>query len=294
MVLNSMKESEIIFVRGLNYHVRHWGKSGQPLVFLLHGWMDMSATFQFFVDACQHEWHFIAPDWRGFGKSEGNAAPYWFPDYLGDLEALLDYYTPDAPAAIVGHSMGGNIACLYGGIRPDRVSHLVTLEGFGLAPSHPNEAPERYRLWLNELKSPPQQSHYNTLEDMATRLQQANSRLGRGQALFLAEHFSRPTRSGELEWAADAWHRGVNPILYQLEEAKAIWRHVTAPILWVGAKESFVMNLFHKHAANYAERKACFRHLTEVLLDDAGHNLHHDQPVKLAGLVETFLSSGRV
>ncbi len=285
-----MKESwsETMRVRGLNYHLRHWGRPDKPLVFLLHGWMDSSATFQFFVDACQQEWHFVAPDWRGFGQSDGNGGPYWFPDYLGDLDALLDIYSPHA---IVGHSMGGNVACLYAGIRPHRIAHLVTLEGFGILPNQPEEAPERYRIWLDELKSPPQQTRYKTLEDMATRLRQNNSRLDQQKALFLAEHFSQSIDDSEWEWAADAWHRGINPILYRLDESKAIWRQVSAPVLWVGAKDSIILNHFMRNSFAYEERKACFRHLTEVLIDDAGHNMHHDQPVKLAALVETFLSS---
>lgn len=284
-------QSEFISVRRLNYHVRHWGTPGKPLVFLLHGWMDMSATFQFFVDACQQEWHFVAPDWRGFGKSEGTSSPYWFPDYLGDLDILLDYYSPKTPVAIIGHSLGGNVACLYSGIRPNRVSHLVTLEGFGLVPNDPNDAPERYRIWLDEIQSEPQQTRYKTLQKMAERLQQANVRLDQSKALFLAKHFSRPTMNGEFEWAADAWHRGINPILYRLEEAKAVWRQVNASVLWVGAKQSFIMQRFFEHEVAYEERKACFRHLTEVIINDAGHNLHHDQPEKLANVVEAFLSA---
>ena len=58
----------------------------------------------------------LAPDWRGFGRS---AAPgvdsYWFPDYVADLDALLDRISPDAPVDLVGHSMGGNVVMSYAG-----------------------------------------------------------------------------------------------------------------------------------------------------------------------------------
>jgi pimeloyl-ACP methyl ester carboxylesterase len=39
---------------------------------------------------------------------------------------------------LVGHSMGGNIAMLYAGVRPARIRRLVNLEGFGMPPSQPN------------------------------------------------------------------------------------------------------------------------------------------------------------
>ena len=84
-------------VRNLRYHVRCWGKAGAPKLFFLHGWMDMSASFQFLVDALRGDWHVIAPDWRGFGLTEWARDGYWFPDYYADLDALLQFYQPDAP-----------------------------------------------------------------------------------------------------------------------------------------------------------------------------------------------------
>ena len=44
-------ESEFLQIRGLRYHVRHWRSAGAPKMVLLHGWMDVSASFQFMVDA---------------------------------------------------------------------------------------------------------------------------------------------------------------------------------------------------------------------------------------------------
>ena len=91
-----------------------------PKLLLLHGWMDMSASFQFLVDALRGDWSVLAPDWRGFGESAWSSG-YLFAEYLGDLEALLDRYAPGEPANLVGHSLGGNVACIYAGARPDRV-----------------------------------------------------------------------------------------------------------------------------------------------------------------------------
>ena len=129
--------SEFLTLRGRRIHVRLWGAVDAPRLFLLHGWQDFSASFQFLVDGLAREWRCIAPDWRGFGQSQWNNDCYWFPDYLADLDALLDHYSPHEPARIVGHSMGGNAACVYAGVRPARVVRLVTLEGFGLPASDP-------------------------------------------------------------------------------------------------------------------------------------------------------------
>ncbi|MBS1173205.1 MAG: putative methyl ester carboxylesterase, partial [Proteobacteria bacterium] len=85
--------------------MRRWGADGAPRLFVLHGWMDVGASFQFVVDALEGEWQVIAPDWRGFGESEWTGRPYWFPDYLADLDALLARYSSDEPARLVGASM---------------------------------------------------------------------------------------------------------------------------------------------------------------------------------------------
>src|SRR5206468_1119167 len=77
---------------GLRYQVRTWGDARAPKLFMLHGWMDVSASFQFVVDELRHDWHVIAPDWRGFGLSEWTRAGYWFPDYIADLDLLLEHF----------------------------------------------------------------------------------------------------------------------------------------------------------------------------------------------------------
>src|ERR1041384_2171790 len=140
-----MKQSESHFhdIRGLRYHVRTWGSAPAPVLFLLHGWMDVSASFQFLVDSLQREWHVVAPDWRGFGLSGWSADGYWFPEYYPDLEALLEIYQGGNPALVVGHSMGGVVSGIYAGIRPERIARLAILEGLGLKRLPPTEAPGR-------------------------------------------------------------------------------------------------------------------------------------------------------
>src|SRR5258706_374098 len=169
---------------------------------MLHGWMDVSASFQFLVDALRRDWRVIAPDWRGFGLSEwAKSDGYWFPDYFADLDRLLEHFQPDSPATLVGHSMGGNVAAMYAGIRPERVAKLVNLEGLGLT---------------------------------GTRAEKA-------------------------------------------------------PVRWVVGAESKAVEFLKLSPQDLAARKACFQRLTERVVPEAGHMLHHDQPERLAAMIEEFL-----
>jgi pimeloyl-ACP methyl ester carboxylesterase len=288
-----MKHSESLFfdVRGLRYHVRHWqGKAGRKIV-LLHGWMDVSASFQFLVDALSHDWDVYAPDWRGYGLSAWSGADsYWFPDYIGDLDALLEKIQPDKPVDLIGHSLGGNVGGLYAGIRPERIARFVNLEGFGMPATQPSQAPKRYARWMEELREAPTLRPYADYAELAQRLQKNNPRLTRERAEFLARHWGKDAEGGGVVLRSDPAHKLVNATLYRVDEARACWERVAAPVLWIDGAESETSQRMQLTPADLAERRAAFRNLRHHTVPGAGHMLHHDQPEEVARLIEAFLT----
>jgi pimeloyl-ACP methyl ester carboxylesterase len=287
-----MKPSESLFfdIRGLRCHVRHWKGSADKRIFLLHGWMDVSASFQFLVDAMSADWDVYAPDWRGYGLSAWSGADsYWFPDYIGDLDALLQKIQPDAPVNLVGHSLGGNVGGLYAGIRPQRVARFVNLEGFGMPATRPEQAPKRYARWMDELRETHGWRPYASYAALADRLQKNNPRLNRERAEFLARHWGVDADGGGVILRSDPAHRLVNATLYRLDEAHACWAQVAAPVLWVDAEHSETMARLKLSGAELAQRRAAFKDLRYCTVKDAGHMLHHDRPEEVARLIEEFL-----
>lgn len=283
-------ESQFLQVRGLRYHLRRWAAPGAPKMVLLHGWMDVSASFQFLVDALEQDWDVYAPDWRGYGLTQwGRADCYWFADYIADLDFLLWNIEPEKPLNLVGHSLGGNVAALYAGVRPQRVARFANLEGFGMAPTRPEQSPKRYARWLEELRDPPGFRAYGSFAELAQRLRKNNRRLSPEQAEFLARHWGREVESKGVVLRSDPAHKIVNPVLYRYEEVRACWREVTAPVLWVDAAESETLKRLNLGAGDLAERRAAFRDLRHASVADAGHMLHHDQPEAVARLLEQFL-----
>lgn len=286
--------SEFLQVRGLRTHVRIWGDEPAPKLFMLHGWMDVSASFQFVVDCLQREWQVIAPDWRGFGKTErAKADCYWFPDYLGDLDAILDHYAQDEAVRLLGHSMGGNVATLYAGIRPERVARLINLEGFGLGRTTPAMAPGRYAKWLDELREPPAMRTYDSRDAVSARLRKTNPRLTAARADFLAGHWAAPNTDGGWEILGDPAHKITSATLYHVDEVMACWERITAPVLWVEADDTDVWRWMgpKEEARNEIDRRMqSIPDVRSARVGDAGHMLHHDQPEAVAALVEDFLA----
>ncbi|WP_280190168.1 alpha/beta fold hydrolase [Delftia sp. PS-11] len=299
--------SRMVPVRTLDYHVREWGaeEAGPalaPLV-LLHGWMDVAASYQFVVDAFSDAFlsgrRIIAPDWRGFGLSRP-ATPcdrYDFVDYLADLDHLLDTLVGSTPVDLVGHSMGGNVAMMYAGARPERIRRLVNLEGFGLPATQPQQAPARYAQWMDETRQLRQGQMelktYDSVQAVAQRLMKTNRRLPQDKALWLAHHWAAPNAQGRWEILGDAAHKITSAQLYRLDEMLALYRAITAPVLSIEASDDSLAQWWKERYTleQYHERIRQVPDCTSAVVQDAGHMLHHDQPVQVAGLIASFVGT---
>jgi pimeloyl-ACP methyl ester carboxylesterase len=290
--------SEFVPIRNLRYHVRIWGEPapGRTPLVMVHGWMDVSASWQFVVDALGQDYYVIAPDWRGYGLTElPQTDSYWFPDYLADLDFLLDHYAPGQPVDLVGHSMGGNIAMLYSGSRPDRIRKLVNLEGFGMAATQPSQAPGRYAKWMDGLKAYHRGeldlTPYGSLEGVAGRLMRTNKRLPKDKADWLAPHWAQPDADGKWRILGHAAHKIINSSLYRVDETLEIFRAIRAPVLSVEASDDSLGKWWQgKYTlAEYHERLKVLSDVRVGRVEDAGHMLHHDKPERVAQLIEEFL-----
>ena len=288
-------------LRGLRYHALQWGDASRvtpdrPPLVMLHGWMDVAASFQFVVDALAHDRFVIALDWRGFGLTQTPPTDsYWFPDYLGDLDAALDApalgLAPGQAVDLLGHSMGGNVVMLYAGVRRERVRRLVNLEGFGMPSTRAAQAPGRYAQWLDELRAPAGLKTYASLDAVAERLRRNNPRLPADKAAWLAPHWSRRRADGQWEILGDPAHKRVNPVLSRTEEMLECWKLIAAPLLWIEGDETEVIQRWagRYSRAEFEARLGVVPRVERQTVSPAGHMVHHDQPQALAAHVERFL-----
>ncbi|WP_224387815.1 alpha/beta fold hydrolase [Pseudonocardia sp. ICBG1293] len=141
---------------GVELAVTAFGGTGAPVV-LLHGLMSCAESWRPRAAALRPYGRVLAPDARGHGRSGRPSDPgdpvAWSPERLAaDVVALLE--TLDAPAALVGHSMGGISALLAAAARPDLVGAVVAEDPpLDLTASPPHRLDDA-RAWFAAVAGP--------------------------------------------------------------------------------------------------------------------------------------------
>jgi pimeloyl-ACP methyl ester carboxylesterase len=116
-----------------------------------------------------------------------------------------------------------------------------------------------------------------------------NPRLTSARARFLAEQWGKQEEDGTVVRRADPKHTIVNPLPIPPADMLDCWREITAPVLWVEGTKSRLAGQIARDPEGYAERRSAIESLEVVRVEDAGHNIHHDQPEELAAIVEAFM-----
>jgi pimeloyl-ACP methyl ester carboxylesterase len=174
-------------------------------------------------------------------------------------------------------------------VRPQRIARFANLEGFGMVPTRPEQAPARYARWLEELGDPPAFRPYDDFAALAARLRSGNKRLSPEKAQFLARHWGKEL-DGKVVLRSDPAHKIVNPVLYRYEEVRACWQQVSAPVLWVEAAESETLKRVKLTPEDVMERRSAFRNLRYEKVAAAGQMFHHVHPQAVGRVLEDFLA----
>lgn len=287
--------SRFITLNGVRHHLTSWGTAGRPKIFFFHGWMDMAASFDFLCPLLAGDFHCVALDFRGFGKSAHTPNPlgYFFYEYLADLYELFHKLAPGETVRAVGHSMGGNILSLYAGAFPEQISHLVNIEGFGIHDMPLVAGPGRVRDWIEQRDIHPFRI-YHTLAELAARLRKTNPRLPEDRALFLARHISKKVGKGHCI-AADPKHKWIHPYLYRLDTVFAFWEKIRAKCLLVMAEDTEMAKWLKGVDDVHVEMNRRLDRFPEgsrrVTIPACGHMVHHEKPGELAVLIREFMGT---
>jgi pimeloyl-ACP methyl ester carboxylesterase len=279
--------SHYYYSQRLKLHYVDWGNVSKPPMLLIHGGRDHARNWDWVAQKLRDEYHILAPDLRGHGDSEwSRGGQYGLIDYVLDIAQLLDQLQL-FPIVIIGHSLGGAISCQYGGIYPERVKHLIAIEGLGPPPENIQRRPayQRMQTWIGQMQAfaGRHPRRYPSLQDAVQRMQDANKHLSAEQAYHLTLHGTYRNEDGTYTWKFDNYVRSHSPYEFNMDEARRIWGRITCPTLLVRGTESWATDPVQ------AGQASAFRNAQCVDIANAGHWVHHDQLDKFLSLVRHFI-----
>lgn len=264
----------------------HWQRPGQPRVLCLHGWLDNAASF---VPLSRHlqDCDVVALDFAGHGKSSHRppAARYYFSEYLYDLDAALDALGWDR-CNIIGHSMGGGIACHLAAALPERVERLVLLDAVGSLANPPGQTAHRLReSCLSVRKQGRASSRLRPYPSVAAAMhaRRRDSDLSEQAARLLCERSLRHTGS-HYQWCTDPRLNWRSPVLMTDDQVLDLLAAIRAPVLAITS----VKVLDYLGEETMHRRLAAISDCRHVAVG-GHHHFHMEQPETIEGLVSGFL-----
>lgn len=243
-------------------------------VILIHGLGGSIDDWKNVIPALAKDFHVLAFDLPGFGKSDKGSQEYSPTRYARLANFLAEHYFPGKNYHIVGHSMGGAIALRFAALRPARFQRLVLIDPAGIL--HPQVLTKFQAGSLLERTSGFQQTRGFAERWSGKILEQvdrlpispidiANSALGRDNVLQ-----GGPERIAALELAGEDFSTAITA--------------VTEPalILWGDNDQTVPQRTGQVLAARMP-------HARLEIVAASGHEPMQDQPVKTNELVRKHL-----
>lgn len=278
--------------RGLNLHYLDWGNSSAPLLVLMHGGLEHARVWDQIAQQLCQDWHVVAPDLRGHGDSQwSSGGAYAIADFVPDIAALMDELG-NPPATIVAHSLGGNIAIHYTALFPEQVVRLCVIEGLGSPPAVRAKRDlasrrEQLRAWVDKVRERDQRQPklYPSVESAVERLMAHDPLVDRATATHICQHGLTATGDGQLRWKYDGLIRGSGSGEVAMAEPNDLWQAIECPVLLIYGAQSWASN------PELDGRTRHFKQVRTVLVEAAGHNVHHHQPAAFMEALQAFLSA---
>jgi len=251
--------------------------SGAPLV-LLHGLASSwERHWRNHIPLFAENWHVIAPDFRGHGKSGRVTGHYQFTDYAQDTIALLDALF-DEPAVLIGHSLGGVASIIAAAKAPERVRAIILLDPSLFLRNRPMKAMKGAYFWFSVIyKTLQSTTSYDAILAKCRAVQpKADEAVIRDQADQIY--------ALDIGTVATALHDQV-----LTDHDLAQWLpSIACPALLIRGDWSLGAALDDEDAAFV---KAHLPHIIDVKIANGTHQFHHEQRDLTMQHIQNFLAS---
>ena len=263
-----------LVLEGVRLRYRRGGTGSAIL--LLHGLTDAGSSWQAVAHVLARSHDVVMPDQRGHGQSSAPEIGYSIDDFVHDAAQLITALNI-APAAIVGHSLGGLVGLYLAATHPFLVSRLVLEDPPLLADwltetGSPEEIDAVRRAWFASALEVRNMSPSEQLQHIQERSPQWN-----------AEEYAAWVES-KLSMSERLWTPGGIDLRGDWQTAL---RRVHCPILLIrgDAQRGSLVNESREHEVLSVARNARAIHLT-----GASHAVHRDVFGAFMGAIVPFLA----
>ncbi|KAB0800056.1 hypothetical protein PPYR_07936 [Photinus pyralis] len=114
---------------------KSWGNEKNQLVFMIHGNMDNTGSFDRLISHLPDTFYYIAFDLPGHGKSShfpGNMPLHEINDMFS-VNMVVNYINREK-IILIGHSRGGQLTMLFSQFFPEHVLRLVLIDAVYFSP----------------------------------------------------------------------------------------------------------------------------------------------------------------
>ncbi len=286
--------SSLIALNDVSLYVVQAGAATQECIIFLHGFPESHASWAPYLRAFADTHLVVAPDNRGFGKSDKptDLAAYDVQIIVADVKALIAYFS-SVPVTLVGHDWGGIAAWHVAAQYPELLRRLVILN----AP-HPTIF---YDMLLNDAPQRAAAAYIDRLRDTGCEARINAVGLETFWMSLFGEHLASGTITEEQKaeqlktWSApDAltamlnWYRA-SPFSASLESQGASTKperlaKITVPtlVIW-GMQDALLLPCQLAGLSDYVST------LTVKTLVRAGHGVVHEAVSENIALIREFL-----
>jgi pimeloyl-ACP methyl ester carboxylesterase len=266
------------------------------VILCLHGYLDNSHSFipflaQLSLEPAYQNAQVVAVDFAGHGQSSHRSrdAHYHQSDYIQDIVDLIRQQGW-TKVCIVGHSMGGIIACSVSAILDDVVMQLLLIETVGPLTDSTDNTVKQMRASIDSRitaasKTPKQPKSFQHV--LQARMQVSQLSIAHADLIMRRNLLFRtalPEVSSGCEWATDSRLRTVSTLRFTDEQAHNIIQNIQCPVVIVVAKDGF-----ERVKSQAQTRSDWFKQLT-IIESPGNHYVHMQYPQLITQMLTSLLS----
>ena len=219
----------------------------------------------------------IAKDRLGWGKSSKPEIPYSMNLWASNTARLMDHLGIEQ-AALVGHSIGGQMVTRFAFLFPERITHLVTVNQVGLTDRRGGRG---FQPLTGEVDANPDMDAF-----YASLLRWAERNYVQWQPDYLEHMRIRYGNRLSGDWPQMASVYQLTGHMRNMDTVVNDWQHIETPTLILGGEEDYPT-----YAEEARHAASVFPNGEVILIPNVGHNPHEEAPETFNSELIRFLGS---